>query len=322
VNGFLVVDKPVGITSHDVVGMVRAVTGVKKVGHTGTLDPFATGVLPLALGAATRLIQYLDEDIKVYEGAVALGQATDTGDPTGQVTAEAPVPIVDDNTIRQLLASFVGTRMQVPPAYSAVKVAGKPLYAYARQGVEVEAKARAVRIDSLELMDRGEDWLFVRLQCGRGTYARVIAEEIGVALGTVAHLRSLRRTRSGPFVDAGSLRLEDLAEIVAGRQDWPAVLRPRRGEERVPWNDRNSVLAGISAHLLPVTRCLTHLPQVEVPPGLRAALVDSGRTTGAAAPELPLDALYLAVCAGEVLAVLRRTPNGAQVERMLAGRPH
>jgi tRNA pseudouridine55 synthase len=320
VNGFLVVDKPEGITSHDVVGMVRAVTGVKKVGHTGTLDPFATGVLPLALGTATRLIQYLDEDVKVYEGVVQLGAATDTGDPTGQVVAEAPVPPIDSAALEGVLAGFLGKRMQVPPAYSAVKVAGRPLYAYARQGVEVEAQARPIRIDALDLLDRGEDWLFVRLQCGRGTYARVIAEEIGVALGTVAHLRSLRRTRSGPFLDAGALRLDELAELVAGRPAWQPVLRPRRGEERVPWRDRDSVRAGIAPRLVAPTVALAHLHQVEVPPAHRSALVDSGRTTGAPPPDLPADHLYLACCRGEVLALMRRTADGARVERMLAGR--
>ena len=166
-DAFLIVDKPPGVTSHDVVAVVRAVTGLKKVGHTGTLDPFATGVLPLALGGATRLIQYLDEDRKIYDAVIQLGTATDTGDPTGSVIAEAPVPALNRARVLEVLDGFRGQRMQTPPRYSAVKVAGRPLYDYARKGVDVEVKARPIRIDAMELLSLGENTLRVAIQIGR-----------------------------------------------------------------------------------------------------------------------------------------------------------
>ena len=240
-QGFLVFDKPPGITSHDAVAMVRAVTGIRKIGHTGTLDPFATGVLALAIGGATRLIQYLDEDLKVYDALLQLGQATDTGDPEGEVTAEAPVPDVDAAAITAVLAGFVGERMQVPPAYSAVKVNGRPLYAYARAGERVEVPARPIRVDEMALLGWQAPHLRTRIRCGKGTYARVLAEEIGESLGSVAHLIGLRREQSGPFTLERALSVETLSQIVASTPDWQQALRPRRGEDRIPWNARDAV---------------------------------------------------------------------------------
>ena len=214
---FLVVDKPAGITSHDVVALIRAVTGEKKVGHTGTLDPFATGVLALALGPATRLMQFLDESIKVYDMVIALGTATDTGDPTGQVVAEAPVPPLEAARVEEVLRTFLGERMQRPPAYSAVKHQGRPLYSYAREGVAVEVAARPITVRDLRLEGIEGARLRVVLSCSRGTYARVLAEEIGVALGTVGHLASLARLRSGPFVLEDAISMDQLAEREIGR---------------------------------------------------------------------------------------------------------
>jgi tRNA pseudouridine55 synthase len=261
-EGFLVVDKPPGVTSHDVVAVVRAVTGLKKVGHTGTLDPFATGVLPLALGSATRLIQYLNEDAKVYDAHVLLGRSTDTGDPTGQVIAEADVPPLDRATVERVLATFLGTRMQTPPRYSAVKVAGKPLYAYARAGKEMKVEARPVRIDGMELLELDPPRLRVLIRCGRGTYARVLAEEIGVALGTVGHLEELRRTGSGPFLIENAVSFSRISEIVAGDPAWDRVLRPARGEERVAWRPRDAVFQGLQPFLTTAREALAHLPIV------------------------------------------------------------
>jgi tRNA pseudouridine55 synthase len=149
VEGFLVFDKPPGITSHDVVAMLRAVLGIRKIGHTGTLDPFATGVLAIAIGSVTRLIQYLDEDLKVYDSLLVLGQATETGDPEGEVILEAPVPSVDSEAVRTVLRGFSGQRMQKPPMYSAVKVNGRPLYSYARAGETVDVPSRPIRVDGI-----------------------------------------------------------------------------------------------------------------------------------------------------------------------------
>lgn len=265
-DGFMVIDKPPGVTSHDVVAVVRAVTGLKKVGHTGTLDPFATGVLPLALGGATRLIQFLDENEKVYDAVVHLGVATDTGDPTGQVVEEQPVPPASRARVLEVLASFVGTRMQTPPRYSAVKVAGRPLYEYARKGQAVEVKARPVRIDGMELVSWESPRLHVIIRCSRGTYARVIAEEIGAALGTVGHLEELRRLRSGPFDIEQAVSFSRLSEIVAGDASWDRVLRPARGAERVPWRPREEVFAGLSPWIVRQREALRHLPAVVLAP--------------------------------------------------------
>lgn len=316
---FLVMDKPVGITSHDVVAMVRAVLGVEKVGHTGTLDPFATGVLPLALGPATRLIQFLDEDLKVYDATIQLGQATDTGDLTGAVVREAPVPPLDEAQVRAVLAGFTGVRPQVPPAYSAVKVGGRPLYKYARAGEEVKVQARPVRIDGIELVSLEGPLLRVRITCGRGTYARVLADEIAQELGTAGHLVALRRERSGPFQSTGALDLVGLSRIVAARDDWPAVLRPARGAERVPWRPRAEVRADIGPWLIPALGALGHLPAVELSAGQRDLLRRAGQTPSAPAGLAP-DALWLAIHGDEILAVLQaQADGGSRLLRALHG---
>ena len=220
ISGFLVVDKPAGITSHDVVSVLRAMLGIKKIGHTGTLDPFATGVLPMAIGPSTRLIQFLDESRKVYDARVQLGRRTDTGDLTGTVQDERPVPDLELGAVSASLQEFVGDRMQTPPAYSAVKVDGKALYKYAREGQAVTAKARPIRIHSMDALNVGQDWVDVRVVCSRGTYVRVLAEEIGEMLGTVGHLSALRRTASGPFSLDGSVGFPELATVAADRTDW------------------------------------------------------------------------------------------------------
>ena len=265
-DGFLVVDKPPGVTSHDIVAVVRAVTGFQKVGHTGTLDPFATGVLPLALGGATRLISFLDESQKVYDANVVLGIQTDTGDPTGTTTAEAPVPTLRSSEVERVLARFVGDREQVPPRYSAVKVKGKPLYAYARAGKEVEVRARTIHIFGMELLGLGPATIRVRIRCSRGTYARVLAEEIGAELGTVAHLGELRREASGSFTLEQAVSMSRLGTIVGGSPEWVHVLRPSRGEERVEWRERSEILAGLQPWLLDAPRMLAHLQSFTLSP--------------------------------------------------------
>ncbi len=315
---FLVVDKPAGITSHDVVAMVRAVTGVKKVGHTGTLDPFATGVLPLALGAATRLISFLDEDLKIYDARVQLGSATDTGDPTGAVIRTADVPELTDERIREALATFSGVRMQAPPKYSAVKVQGKPLYRYAREGVEVEAAPRPTRIDGIELLDRGGDWLQVRIECGRGTYARVLADEIAQALGTAGHLKELRRTRSGPFHEGQAVSLERISEIVAERSDWMAVLRPSRGAERVKWRSRDVVGEELATCALAPADMLSHLKRIEVVPA-HVGLIERGEVPPGDQPaDTHVGDLFLLLRPdSSLLAIARREPTGPKVVRLV-----
>jgi tRNA U55 pseudouridine synthase TruB len=158
------------------------------------------------------------------------------------VIREAPIPPLDEPTVRERLAAFKGVRMQAPPKFSAVKHKGKPLYRYAREGVEVEVKERPTRIDGIELLELRPDEVRVRIECGRGTYARVLADEIGEALGTAGHLSALRRTRSGPFGEDAAVPLETISEVVAGRSDWQAVLRPSRarGTRSSPVSPRSS----------------------------------------------------------------------------------
>lgn len=206
-SGVLVVDKPPGPTSFDVVRRVQRALGAAKAGHTGTLDPMATGVLPVCVGEATRVAQYLTEGDKAYEARVRLGSATDTLDAEGAVTATAPVPPLDAATVEAALRTFRGSSLQTPPMYSAVKVAGKRLYELARQGEEVERAARPVTVHLLELLDLGADELLLRVECSKGFFVRTLAESLARALGTVGHLQALRRTRSGPFTLAQAVPL-------------------------------------------------------------------------------------------------------------------
>lgn len=210
-DGFLVVDKPAGITSHDVVARVRRVFGIKRVGHTGTLDPFATGVLPIALGSGTKAIPFLDEAVKEYQAVMCLGAATDTQDITGRVIATGEWQQVTAAQIAELFTRFTGTIAQLPPMFSAVKQGGVPLYRLARKGETVERRERQVtvhslRIDRLELPE-----IAFTVRCSRGTYVRAIADDIGRELGCGAHLVELRRTASGPFDLARALPFTALA---------------------------------------------------------------------------------------------------------------
>ena len=211
-HGFFVIDKPAGVTSHDVVSKVRRAIGQKKVGHTGTLDPFATGVLPVAVGDGTKAIQFLDESQKEYRAVLRLGISTDTQDLTGTVTCERDFSNVTAEDLQRTAQGFLGRIDQLPPMYSALKRDGVPLYKLARQGVEVERETREVEIHSLSF-----DWIRLpeacfTVRCSRGTYVRTLACDLGEALGCGAHLLELRRTRSGLFDEAASLSIEKLSE--------------------------------------------------------------------------------------------------------------
>ncbi len=220
-DGVLVVNKPAGPTSHDVVDRLRRRFRPAKLGHTGTLDPFSNGVLVLAFNRATRLTGLLGAGAKLYRGRLTLGEATDTGDPTGQVVEQAPVPELNREQAQQAVASLVGERLQAPPAFSAVKHQGRPLYAYARQGRKVEKPPRPVTVYEAELVELGSDWLVFDLRCSRGTYVRTLGEDLAQQLGTVGHLSSLTRLASEPF------HLEEAAELEEVL-DWePAELKRR-----------------------------------------------------------------------------------------------
>jgi len=209
VDGVLLLDKPVGYSSNDALIKAKRVLNAKKAGHTGTLDPFATGLLPLCFGEATKFSQDLLEADKTYETTVHLGQTTDTGDTEGEVIASHDVNV----TLEQILAvleKFRGPIAQVPPMYSALKRDGKPLYEYARAGITLEREARNVIIHKLELVSYEAPFLKLVVTCSKGTYIRVLGQDIGDALGCGAHLNALRRTQVGPLTMEGMLTLEQL----------------------------------------------------------------------------------------------------------------
>lgn len=226
-DGILIIDKPAGITSHDVVNRVRRVLQTRRIGHTGTLDPFATGVMVVVVGKATRLAQFLDKDEKEYEGVVRFGFETDTGDATGQM--RSPEGGMRKVEVTERLSSvnwgsvfedFRGEIEQIPPMYSAKKVAGKKLYEHARKGVEIERKAVKVTISKLDITSEltqnlePETWdMGLRVVCSAGTYIRTLAENIGRAIGTGAHLAELRRTRAGRFNLSQSVTLDELEQL-------------------------------------------------------------------------------------------------------------
>lgn len=198
--GVFLVDKPVGPTSFRVVQQVRRALQIKKVGHTGTLDPFASGLLIICVGRqATRIIPRLMGGDKLYEATLQLGVETDTLDCQGKVLTVRPVPALDLSSVEACLAGFRGELMQVPPAFSALKHEGKPLYQYARQGITIEKAARPVFISELSCTTLGEQTMGIRVRCSKGTYVRSLAADIGQALGCGAHLLALRRWENGPF---------------------------------------------------------------------------------------------------------------------------
>lgn len=195
----LVVDKPAGPTSHDVVDRVRRLLGLRRVGHTGTLDPFATGVLPLCLGVATRLARFMSAADKVYRARVRLGFATDTDDCTGEALTPAQPVGVNLAQVRAAAHSLTGNLMQIPPAYSAKRVGGKRLYEHARAGESVERRPCAVQVQRFDVLDLAGDTATLEVACSTGTYVRALARDLGAALGVGGHLTALRRTRSGVF---------------------------------------------------------------------------------------------------------------------------
>ena len=212
--GFVVIDKPAGITSHDVISRVRRILGTRKVGHTGTLDPFATGVLPVAVNDGTKAIPFLDEGLKSYEAVMQLGVATDTLDMTGSVVREADWRAVTLERVEDVLKQFTGHLCQIPPMYSAIKCDGQPLYKLARKGLVIERKPRVINIFFLELLSFVPPLVGFKVVCSRGTYVRTLADDIGAMLGCGAALKQLRRLASGPFKISMSVSLESLEEAV------------------------------------------------------------------------------------------------------------
>lgn len=212
-DGALLVDKPIGPTSHDVVDRIRRHFNIKKVGHAGTLDPNASGLLIILLGRGTKLSEKLMADDKVYAGAMKFGETTDSYDVDGKVTATNPVPPLTVEQLNELAAGFIGDQLQTPPMVSAVKVEGVPLYKLARKGVEVERKARLIHIYNFTFSSYAEPLAEFRIACTKGTYVRSIAHELGQKLGCGAHLAGLRRVVSGRFDVGDAVTMPNLLQL-------------------------------------------------------------------------------------------------------------
>lgn len=212
IDGVLLLDKPAGLSSNDALIRAKRLFSARKAGHTGTLDPFATGLLPLCFGEATKFSQDLLDADKTYETVVHLGICTVTGDTEGDVVGTSEVPSLTAEDIEKVLSRFRGNILQVPPMYSALKRNGKPLYEYARAGVELEREARPVTVHELVLLDCTLPYLTLRVKCSKGTYIRVLGEDIGKAVGCGAHLQSLRRTEVGVLTLDSAVTLENLEQ--------------------------------------------------------------------------------------------------------------
>lgn len=210
IDGVLLLDKPAGISSNDALIRAKRIMNAKKAGHTGTLDPFATGLLPICFGEATKFSQDLLDADKTYETVVHLGISTTTGDTEGEVLKTSEAVLFSQDEIESALAMFRGDIFQIPPMYSALKRDGKPLYEYARAGVELEREARPVTISELTLLDWESPFLTLRVACSKGTYVRVLGEDIGNALGCGAHLKALRRIRVGSLGIEKAVSLTDM----------------------------------------------------------------------------------------------------------------
>ena len=266
-NGILNINKPEGWTSQDVVAKLRGRLHIRRVGHTGTLDPMATGVLPVCFGKATRIIEYNDEDFKTYEAELKMGMVTDTLDITGTVLETKPVDVSEEDVI-QTIDSFRGWITQIPPKYSALKVNGKPLYKYAREGVEVEIKSRKIYVEDIQPVEvnLGENRILFRVTCSKGTYIRTICDDIGKKLGCGGTMTALQRTQSGCF------RVEDARTL-------PEILEMTDEE--------------LERCVIPMDETLVHLGRIElksmesVPFYYNGREIDTGYVNVLASPAVP-----------------------------------
>ncbi|MFT4020649.1 MAG: tRNA pseudouridine(55) synthase TruB [Acinetobacter sp.] len=240
ISGVFLLNKPLDISSNSALQKVRRLFRAEKAGHTGALDPLATGLLPICLGEATKFSHFLLDSVKRYQTTVQLGSTTTTGDAEGEILQKRPVPVLTTETIQAVLAQFRGDILQIPPMYSALKKQGRPLYELARQGIEVERPARPITIEKLQLLAFDADTLTLDVTCSKGTYIRVLGEDIGEALGCGAHLSKLHRIGTGPF--------DIIPEYTI---DYLETLTEQQREQL----------------LLPVYAPIEHLPKIQIPEG-------------------------------------------------------
>lgn len=298
---FLCVDKPAGYTSHDIVSLFRVLTGIKRIGHTGTLDPFATGVLILAFKDATKLIGHIPTYSKQYQCVIKLGERTETADCTGELVETAEVPQDTSRVVEMHLPSFTGDITQTPPKYSAIKVNGKRLYEYARQGLEVDIPSRKVRVDELSMVNEvagyvpGTSEVGLAIQCSKGTYIRSLGCDISEAIGTVGHLSVLRRLSSDGVDISKALTLPNLAELVTQEpvEDWRLALS-KEGRTLFTRRSRSEVLDALNSHWLSPGYIFRAMPSVV------ANVEESFRLAQGAC----LESLRVRLPAGEVSQVL------------------
>jgi tRNA pseudouridine55 synthase len=283
-NGFIVVDKPPGMTSHDVVAIARRVLKQKKAGHTGTLDPFATGVLPLALGEATKAIPFLDESMKQYRAVMCLGISTDTQDGTGKILRRGDCEDLPKEMLLEMFSRFKGTSYQTPPMFSAVKKGGIPLYKLARRGEEVERVAREITVHEIFIESIDLPLVTFTVSCSRGTYVRTLAADLGDALGCGAHLRDLRRLRSGPFTLADAVSPETLRGLQERGGLNEILLSPYQALSHLrdlPLTVRGAEKVGHGVS--PGEDDFTEFPAEELRPGQKVRLSSEGRLLAVAA---------------------------------------
>jgi len=272
-SGILLLDKPRGLSSNAALQRVRTLFDREKAGHVGSLDPLATGMLPICLGEATKVAGEILAGRKCYRFTVTLGARTTTGDAEGEVSGRAVVPALEEAQVEAVLASFIGTGRQVPPMYSALKREGQPLYRLARAGVTVERPARTIEISRLRLLALGAQTLELELLCSKGTYVRVLAEDIAARLGSLGHVSMLRREYVEPFESNAMQTLESLTEMRA-RAEWPALLPPDSPLGHLPAVRLGSEAARRVCQGQPVRVANA------APPGSRVRLYDQERFLG------------------------------------------
>jgi tRNA pseudouridine55 synthase len=294
-EGALLINKPPGPTSHDIVDEARRILRTKRIGHTGTLDPFAAGLLVLLLGPATRLAEYLKDHEKTYRGVIRLGVKTDTDDVTGTVIKEKTVPPLSARSIENEMKRFRGKSSQKAPAYSAVKVSGERLYRRARRGAEVKAPTREIEIYSLSLVGYNRPDLVFEVTCSSGTYVRALARDIGEALGCGAHLTSLTRTAAGPYELSDSITIDEL----------------KTGDIDI-WREKNA--------FIPMAEVLPDFPTIEIT-GEDATRVSHGKEIALARADEAEGLLVKLVLDGTLAAVGRVDGDSVRPVKVFLSQP-
>lgn len=298
IDGVLLLDKPKGLSSNQALSRVRWLFQASKAGHTGTLDPMATGLLPICFGEATKFSSFALEADKRYVARVQLGVTTDSGDAEGAVLQHRPVPVLDDALITQVLSQFRGEIEQIPPMYSALKYQGRPLYELAREGIEIKRAPRRINIYHMRLLelDAEAGWFDLDVKCSKGTYIRTLAMDIGEVLGCGAHLTALRRLRTGPFDAQGMCTIEQLEDL---------------GEAR-------------DTRLLPVDSLIMHLPKLEASAEMAARLnlgqaipAESVLYSSCEQDALPADSIARLYCDERLLGLVTMTAEGTLAPRRL-----